>query len=247
MAHEGIHFEQAAAPEGMRLYAVGDVHGCHELMSRMHRRIMAEIMHDRPADWRIIYLGDYVDRGPATRQVLDFLCHAARSEPRILALAGNHDIGLLDFLAAPAADGLFANNGGATTARSYGVDLQFSHDDALVRGHAALQAAIPDAHLAFLRGLKLSVSFGDFFFCHAGIRPGVPLDAQTPEDLVWIRETFHRHEGLRPKVIVHGHTPVPAPEIRPNRVNLDTGAFYSGRLSALMVEGQRKRLLQESG
>ncbi|WP_425483118.1 metallophosphoesterase [Chelativorans alearense] len=243
----GIHFEDAAAPEGMRLYAVGDIHGRHDLMSEMHRHIMAEIMQDQPSDWRIVYLGDYVDRGPATRQVLDFLSHAVRMDPRIITLAGNHDIGLLDFLAQPSEGGLFANNGGEATARSYGVELDFFAHDALLRGHAALRDAIPDEHLIFLRGLKLSATFGDFFFCHAGIMPGVPLKDQSPEDLVWIRGRFHSYTGLHPKLIVHGHTPAPAPEIMPNRVNLDTGAFYTGRLTAMMFEGRRKRLMEVTG
>src|SRR5690606_31485192 len=121
-------------------------------------------------------------------------------------------------------NGIFARNGGKETARSYGVEMEFQPVGELLRGHTALQKAVPEAHPAFLRGLPLSVSFGDLFFCHAGVRPGIPLEAQSAEDLVWIRESFLTYEGLHPKLIVHGHTPQPDAEIMPNRVNLDTGA-----------------------
>lgn len=240
----GVHFDDASTPDGMRLYAVGDVHGRHDLLVEMHRRIMAQIVEDRPADWRLIYLGDYVDRGGAESDVLEFLSRVTREEPRVVALAGNHDVGLLDFLDQPGLDGLFVNNGGETTARSYGVEPDFGSHSGLMRSHARLLQAIPEAHLRFLRSLSFSASHGDFFFCHAGIRPGVPLEEQSPQDLVWIRQSFHRHAGLHPKVVVHGHTPVAAAEILPNRVNLDTGAWTSGRLTAMMFEGKRKRLLE---
>ncbi|WP_011579717.1 MULTISPECIES: metallophosphoesterase [Chelativorans] len=247
MAADGTHFDVAQTPPGMRIYAVGDIHGRHDLMAEMHRRIMAEIIEEKPADWRIIYLGDYVDRGPASRQVLELLSRSIKADSRVMALAGNHDLGFLAFLAQPRAQGLFANNGGDATARSYGVELSFTSREALLRGHAALMEAMPQEHLDCLQGLKLSASFGDFFFCHAGIRPGVPLDAQSAEDLIWIRERFRHDPTLHPKIVVHGHTPMPEPEIMPNRVNLDTGAWYSGRLTAMMFEGSRKRLLEVAG
>lgn len=241
---EGVHFLDACAPEGMRLYAVGDIHGRRDLLLAMHRRIMEEILRDQPADWRIIYLGDYEDRGPDSRGVIDFLSKICAEDERAIALAGNHDVGFLDFLKFPDIDGVFANNGGEETARSYGVRLDLSSRRAAAAGHAALVAAVPAGHVDFLAGLPLSVTFGDFFFCHAGIRPGVALEKQDPEDLVWIRSVFHNHAGLHPKVIVHGHTPVEEAEIMPNRVNLDTGAWFSGRLTALAVDGKDKRLIE---
>ena len=106
---------------------------------------------------------------------------------------------------------------------------------------------MPPAHIAFLNGLKLSAIFGDIFFCHAGIRPGVALDAQDPQDLIWIRREFSDYPGLHPKLIVHGHTPHHEPEIRANRVNLDTYAFASGRSTALAIEGRDKRFLEVTG
>lgn len=239
----GVHFLDAVAPEGVRLYAIGDVHGRLDCLTVMHELIAGEIARDRPADWRIVHLGDYVDRGPQSRQVLDFLIETVGSDPRIAAVMGNHDEGFLDFLAEPAQDGLFARFGGFDTAASYGVTLDLLTGASFERSHRLLADAVPPAHTRFLRGLPRSLSFGDFFFCHAGVRPGVALDAQDPHDLIWIRHAFLHHPGLYDKVVVHGHTPADRPEVMPNRVNVDTAAFHSGRLTALVVEGREKRFL----
>ncbi|KQZ93219.1 metallophosphatase [Mesorhizobium sp. Root157] len=248
MAETGIHFNEASAPQGMRLYAIGDIHGRLDLLEAMHRHIAAELAADRPADWRIVHLGDYVDRGPASKGVLDFLMAAHAREPRHLMLTGNHDVGFLDFIERPDPYGLFMTNGGVETARSYGVNLQRkgflrSAGRSLHEGHAALVSAVPSTHLDLLRSLPHSLQFGDFFFCHAGIRPGIPFADQLDFDLMWIRGEFHAHTGLYPKVVVHGHTPVAEADVKANRVNLDTGAYYTGRLSALAVEGVSKRIL----
>ena len=237
-----IGFTDARGPDGIVVYAIGDVHGRLDLLSAMHGRIAEEISR-RGADWRIVHLGDYVDRGPDSRGVLDLLARRTLEDRRVIALAGNHDTGFLDFLALPDADGLFARYGGLSTAASYGVALDLYDPFAFRDGCRALDAAVPRGHREFLGSLPLSAGFGDFFFCHAGIRPGVSLDAQDPHDLIWIRGDFHRHEELYPKVIVHGHTPVRQAEILPNRVNLDTGAFASNRLTALAIDGGEKRLL----
>jgi len=242
----GISYAEASTPRGMRIYAVGDIHGRFDLFIDMHRRIMSEIQQDRPDDWRLVYLGDYVDRGPDTSQVLEFLRRAVEADPRIIALAGNHDKGMLDFLVSANPEGIFALHGGDTTARSYGVDLDISSPATLQEGHARLMEAIPDSHVRFLSELPLSVSFGDLFFSHAGIRPGVALKKQRPEDLMWIRNSFRNHIVLHPKLIVHGHTPGSIPERLANRINLDTGAFRSGVLSAMRFEGVEKTLLQVS-
>jgi serine/threonine protein phosphatase 1 len=242
-----ISFAEAAAPAGMRIYAIGDIHGRFDLLTEMHGRILEEIERDEPGDWRIIYLGDYVDRGPETRQVLEFLSDATAAESPVIALAGNHDTGMVDFLESPSPDGIFARHGGNATARSYGVELAFSSPKILRAGHAKLIKAIPAEHLAFLRGLPFSAAFGDLFFCHAGIRPGVPLDQQTDDDLTWIRREFQDFPSLHPKLIVHGHTPRSKPEILPNRVNLDTGAVNTGVLTGMRFEGREKTLLQVAG
>ncbi len=239
----GITLRDARAPDGMRLYAIGDVHGRLDLLAAMHAQIAAEIARDRPGDWRIVHLGDYVDRGPDSKGVVDFLIAAGRHDPRNLTLAGNHDVGFLDFLARPSADGPFLRYGGVETARSYGVNLATDEDGVLRSSHAALVEATPQGHVDFLRSLTFSESFGDFFFCHAGIRPGIALDRQDRQDLIWIRDIFHVHAGLYPKVIVHGHTPHHWPEVEANRVNIDTLAWQSGRLTALVIDGAAKDIL----
>ncbi|WP_027164313.1 metallophosphoesterase [Mesorhizobium sp. WSM3224] len=250
MTEIGIHYLDASGPDGIRLYAIGDVHGRHDLLAAMHQHIESELEY--APDWRIIHLGDYVDRGPDSRSVIDFLIEAQKRDARNIMLAGNHDIGMLEFLADAEPDGLFMNYGGVQTAQSYGVDLArdahwFGKAEAVRRGHAALVKAVPRSHVDFLRSLVFSVTFGDFFFCHAGIRPGVPLDKQSQQDLIWIRDAFHDHPGLFSKVIVHGHTPVPQAEVMGNRVNVDTLAWKSGTLSALAVNGDDKRILTVHG
>lgn len=240
----GMHFAEASGPEGARIYAIGDVHGRLDLLTQMHALIEADRAQHADRDWRVVHLGDYVDRGPDSRGVIDFLIKAAR-DPRVVNLAGNHDLGFLEFLATPDRNSIFASFGGRETAESYGIEADFSADG-IHRSHRELARAVPRSHSEFLGGLHFAVTFGDFFFCHAGIRPGVALDRQDPQDLVWIRGEFHRYSDLHPKVIVHGHTPCRTPELLPNRVNLDTGAFQSGVLSAIVIDGRAKQILQVS-
>ena len=242
MADKPVHLTDARGPRGMVVYAIGDVHGRLDLLSLMHEAIADDLEQRKAADWRIVHLGDYVDRGPDSRGVLDFLVDAQQRDSRVLSLAGNHDIGFLDFLAEPDPTSIFARYGGAQTARSYGVDLDFTDLDRFDATHLDLAAAVPEAHVDFMRSLKFSLTFGDFFFCHAGIRPMVPLDQQDQHDLIWIRDEFHRHAQLHPKIIVHGHTPTPDPEVLANRINLDTGAFSTGRLTALIIDGAEKTI-----
>ncbi|CDX33431.1 Bis(5'nucleosyl)-tetraphosphatase, ApaH [Mesorhizobium sp. ORS 3359] len=252
LTETGIHYLDARGPDGMRLYAIGDVHGRHDLLAAMHRRIASELEYAPAPDWRIIHLGDYVDRGPDSKSVIDFLIEARKRDARNIMLAGNHDIGMLEFLADAEPDGLFMNYGGVQTAQSYGVDLVrdahwYGKAEAIARGHAALVKAVPRSHVDFLQSLTFSASFGDFFFCHAGIRPGVPLDRQNQQDLIWIRDAFHDHQELFSMVIVHGHTPVPEAEVKANRVNVDTLAWKSGTLSALAVNGGDKQIIDVQG
>ncbi|MCC0028759.1 MAG: serine/threonine protein phosphatase [Brucellaceae bacterium] len=237
---DGVHFLDACGPDGTRLYAIGDVHGCIDQLDGMFGLIDAEIARDGVEDWRIILLGDYCDRGPDVRGVLDLIVSRQAADPRVIALAGNHDDGFLQFLDEPRGESLFFRYGGMATARSYGVTLD-EHD--LRTSRDRLLAAVPEHHLGFLRTLLLSAEFGDFFFCHAGIRPEVPLREQRREDLTWIRDTFLGWPKLHPRVIVHGHTPAAAAEIMANRVNVDTGAVYGGTLTALVVDGADKRLI----
>jgi serine/threonine protein phosphatase 1 len=238
-----IDFAHASAPDGMMLFAIGDIHGCRDQLARMHKEIQAQIDRRKPADWRIIHLGDYVDRGPDSKGVLEFLVEAQARDERNVMLGGNHDVGFLEFLHEPTPNCLFIRFGGIETAASYGVDLEFDSPDTLRACQQALIAAMPKSHVEFLLSLNFSVTIGDFFFCHAGIKPHVPLTKQDPEILIWIRDEFLDHQPLHPKLIVHGHTPVSAPQVLPNRVNVDTGCFRTGVLTALVVDGKEKSFL----
>jgi serine/threonine protein phosphatase 1 len=235
----------AQTPEGMRLYAIGDVHGMDALLAEAHEKIAAD-RADRPdLDYRIIHVGDYVDRGRDSAGVIDRLARVTASDPRALCLLGNHDELMRGFLADPLVFGpnWFANRG-ASTVRSYGIDAPDMPDaDALPDLAARLAAALPPAHAAFLRDLPLSIQFGDYFFCHAGIRPGVALDRQEPKDLVWIREPFLSSTRDHGVVVVHGHTPGPAPVVRGNRIGIDSGAVFGGPLTVLVLEGSDHRFL----
>jgi serine/threonine protein phosphatase 1 len=238
-----VHFAEARTPEGMRLYAIGDIHGCLDQLTAMHERIAFEIARDKPDDWRIIHLGDYVDRGPDSNGVLSFLAEARDRDPRNIVLGGNHDVGFLEFLDSPTLHGVFARFGGVGTAASYGVELDFSDPPSMERGHTALLKALPRSHVEFLLSLDFSVEFGDFYFCHAGIKPRVPLNRQDLETLIWIRDEFLDYPHLHPKLIVHGHTPCNEPEVRANRINLDTGCYKTGVLTALAVDGLEKQFI----
>ncbi len=240
----GVTYDDAATPDGMRIYAIGDIHGRADCLTDLLAKIEAEIARDRPADWRVVYLGDYVDRGPESARVLETLAARVEADPRNIALEGNHDKVFAGFLADPTNWHQFADFDGAATARSYGVQIDFRDDRTVLRGQRELLAVVPQTHLAFLNGLRLSVNFGDFFFCHAGIRPGVPLDRQVEHDLIWIRGEFLDHRGLHPKLVIHAHTPNHEPEILANRVNLDTCAFATGRLTSMVMEGRTKRFMR---
>jgi serine/threonine protein phosphatase 1 len=246
MASAGVDVRAAKGPEGVLIYAVGDVHGRLDLLKKMYEGITAHRSEHAAKDWRVIHLGDYVDRGPDSKGVIDFLIQQCE-DPRAICLAGNHDVGFLEFLAEPDLDGLFATNGGWHTAKSYGVALDFRDAAAFPSQYEAFRAAVPDTHRTFLESLRFRAVFGDFYFCHAGIMPGVPLDAQEPRDLIWIREAFLNDERLYEKVIVHGHTPTRDPEVRANRINIDTGAFASHVLTALVIDGSDKQLMQVIG
>jgi serine/threonine protein phosphatase 1 len=239
----GIDYDHASTPDGMRIYAVGDIHGRDDLLERMLDLVFDEIAKDKPDDYRLVFLGDYVDRGPASAQAMERLVQLTTQDQRVVALCGNHDEGFLDFLADPERADLFVNFGGFDTAASYGARLDVSSTARLLKSHADLVASMPATHLTFLRDLPRSLELGDFFFCHAGIRPGVPLADQHPHDLIWIRREFLDHPEPHPRLVVHGHTPHDKPEVRLNRVNLDTRAFDSGRLTAMVMEKREKRFL----
>lgn len=238
-----VDLTQAQLPRGMRIYAIGDVHGFAGLLRRMHALIDHDIATRPVSDWRIVHVGDYVDRGPDSKDVLDFLLARMTADERIIALRGNHDQGLLDFLQHPDPSGLFAGNGGAETARSYGIELDFSDKESFATSSRLFANAIPAMHARFLAERPYSAAFGDYFFCHAGVMPGWPLERQTPETLMWIRDEFLIWDGLFDKIVVHGHTPRPDVEMHANRINIDSGVFVHGRLSAVVLEENEKSVM----
>jgi serine/threonine protein phosphatase 1 len=229
-------------PEGLRIYAIGDVHGRADLLERLFGLIDADLAR-RPAPRALhVLLGDYIDRGPASRAVIDgILARAALCE--LVTLKGNHDAFLLQALDDPATMGDWLLMHGVETLTSYGLTSATVAGSRLSDLARAFAAALPPSHLDFFRGLRSSFFCGDFFFAHAGVRPGVDLARQSEKDLLWIRQEFLRHEGDFGKVVVHGHTPVHDVERRRNRIGIDTAAYASGKLTALVIEGSDLRVI----
>lgn len=232
------------------IYAIGDIHGQAEELDR----VLDLVARDGGRQARIVFLGDYTDRGPDSRAVLDMLIEGRDDGRDWTFIKGNHDRMFEWFMEdPPRADPymvvslywLHERLGGDTTLWSYGVDVRPERREKDV--HAEALACVPQTHVDFLRNLRLSYETEDLFFAHAGIRPGVPLDRQEEEDLLWIRQEFHASLDPHPKLIVHGHTPVRAATHYGNRVNLDTAAGYGEPLTAAVFEGDRVWRLSAKG
>jgi serine/threonine protein phosphatase 1 len=232
-----------ASPEGTLIYAIGDIHGRADLLNKLFTQIDTDRAHSPDAEAVEIYLGDYVDRGPASRQVIDDLIARGRSR-RTVFLKGNHETYPLEFLRNPAFFGAWSQLGGRETLISYGVLPQVgSGPNEWTEIARAFEAALPAEHRAFLQNLQPNACYGDFYFVHGGVRPGVPLERQREEDLLEIREPFLSSQDDFGKVIIHGHTPALEPEFRPNRIGIDTGAYATGKLTCLVIDGDRLRVL----
>lgn len=237
---------EARVPDGQRLYAIGDIHGRDDLLADVHAKIASDVETPPPRDYRIIHLGDYVDRGPDTAAVIERLSRLCSVDERVLCLRGNHEQILLDFLADPEENGpVWLMNGGDRTLASYGVNANRWQKKSrqTIEFSKQFAAALPVSHHDFINALEFSARIGDFFFCHAGVRPDIPIETQDPVDLIWIREEFLESDVDFGAVVVHGHTPQPEPEVRPNRINIDTGAVFSGSLTCLVLEGTSYRFL----
>jgi serine/threonine protein phosphatase 1 len=231
-------------PGGRRLYVVGDIHGRADLLAALHARIEADARRHGDAAPTIVYLGDYVDRGPSSPEVLDMLIDRPLPGFERIHLKGNHEDMMLRFLAGPP-DPNWLFNGGDATLIGYGLEVNFLRFDAvgLEALRQGLRQALPAAHLQFLEGLQLYHEEGDYLFVHAGLRPGTSLKRQRPADLMWIRDAFLLSDADFGKTVVHGHTISVDPEVRPNRIGIDTGAFYSGRLTCLVLAGSETGFL----
>jgi serine/threonine protein phosphatase 1 len=226
----------ARVPDGIRIYAIGDVHGRADLLDQVFSRIDADLARCPAPDPVQVLLGDYIDRGSQSKQVLDRLIARSRTH-RTICLKGNHEAFATEFLSSPAILDNWCQYGGLETLISYGV-APSTKADATAQADlaAAFSRALPADHRRFLANLPPYFICGDFFFVHAGVRPGIPLARQSEADLFWIRNEFLLNEDSYSKVIVHGHTPVPQPDIRPNRINIDTGAYATGNLTCLVLE-----------
>lgn len=237
--------EDATNPnENSRLYVIGDIHGRLDLLDRVIAAIHRDVEEHGP-DALTVTLGDYIDRGPASRGVLDRLIENPFHTQHI-ALKGNHE-GLLEaFLADPAVGMQWRGLGGIETLHSYGVrvgDIMMGKNYA--EAAQQLRELLPATHVSFLQSLKTSYGHGKYFLCHAGVRPGVPLGRQREDDLLWIRDEFLNSTMDFGKIVVHGHTPVEQPDVRANRINIDTGAFATGRLTCVVLDQQGHRFLTD--
>ena len=242
-----ISLKDARTPDDMRIYAIGDSHGCLDELKALDQMILDDLQARPVKSHKIIFLGDYVDRGPASAGCLQYLLERRTANSNVVCLRGNHEDKMVEFLANPIklADS-FLTYGGDTLAASYGVtapSLSVS-DDVMRKFCEELQAAVPTHHLDFIDNLLSHVILGDYMFVHAGIRPNVPLDQQKERDMMWIRSEFIPYTGLHEKVIVHGHTPQLQPEVMTNRINVDTLCYDTGNLTAVVLEGNEHRFLQ---
>ena len=229
--------------EASRIYVVGDIHGRLDLLDQVLAKIDSDMKLAPSAEAFAVTLGDYVDRGPNSRGVIERLIQNPFSMPYI-PLRGNHEELFESFFKTPSLGSQWRHLGGLETLHSYGVKVSL-----LMLGKGFREAAdllrdnVPQAHRQFLASLKTSVSSGSYFFCHAGVRPGIPLERQSAKDLLWIREEFLNSPMDFGKRVVHGHTPTSRPEVLANRINIDTGAYMTGRLTCLVLEGERHRFL----
>jgi serine/threonine protein phosphatase 1 len=228
-----FHPAPARLPPGRRVYAVGDIHGCARQLADLHARIAEDLARRPIAAPLLLHIGDYVDRGPDSAEVVARLLNGSPVPGApMLNLMGNHEHTMLEALAgerAAATDWRFA--GGDPTLRSYGIDPESPRESWRTR--------VPDAHIAFLKRLALMHREGGYVFVHAGVRPGVALAEQGRDDLLRMRQPFLYSEAEFGAVVVHGHTPVKAPVVRHNRIAIDTGAVFGGKLTCVVLEDDR--------
>lgn len=238
----------APSTHGELVYAIGDVHGRLDLLETLVRGVLDDSLQTRPARRPIlVLLGDYIDRGPDSAGVIRFLTRLAASRAVALRpLRGNHEQALLSFLADPASGEQWVAFGGGATLASYAVRPPAPGADpsAWVQARDDFAVNLPTAHRRFLEGLEHMLVVGDYVFVHAGVRTGEPLDRQTAEDVLWIRDEFLSARTPAEKMVVHGHTPVEEPERTPYRLGIDTGAVSTGVLTAIRLYDREQQVIQ---
>jgi serine/threonine protein phosphatase 1 len=232
------------APPNSCIYAIGDIHGRADLLHELYRRIRED--QTKATRRVVVHVGDYVDRGDRSRAVIDLIMSRPLAGFECVNLRGNHEQLMLDFLDNAAVGTIWFTNGGDATLASYRVGLKGGgdRDTIMLRLQQEFRDKLPPEHREFLNALQLMHREGEYLFVHAGIRPGVPLDAQTAEDVLWIREEFLHSDADHGACVVHGHTIADQPQFKSNRIGIDTGAFMTGRLTCLVLENDTQRVLQ---
>ena len=230
---------KAAVPEDMRIYAVGDIHGRADLLKRLMRKIEEDARAAPEARKLLIFLGDYVDRGFQSKDVIDFLIEGDFSRFETYFLRGNHEAAFETFLSDPSFGPQWARFGGAETLMSYGIQPPRAKtvESEWTEVCEQLNQVLPASHRHFLSSLTLYEAFGDYVFVHAGLKPGQPLEAQNEKDILWIRDEFLSDERPFDRMVVHGHTPISEPHLDHRRIGIDTGAYLTGKLTAACLSG----------
>ena len=242
-----VEGRRPSLPPGVRIYAVGDIHGRLDLLDELLARI-GDDRSSRPAIRSVsVFLGDYIDRGPSSRETIDRLIEYAGANESIF-LKGNHEQIAISCLRDRGLFERWMRLGGLETLASYGITPGASSDARqIVRLQAAFHDALPPSHFRFLRDLQNSFACGDYFFAHAGVKPHIPLSRQKESDLLWIRQEFLSSRDDFGKIVIHGHTPARDIEVGPNRINIDTGAFATGRLTCLVIDESALSAIDTSG
>ena len=241
------HFEARFPPDRVA-YAVGDIHGCDQSLVTLLDQIREDyisiaVFYDRLPT--LVFLGDYIDKGPDSKAVLDRLIRPIDGFERIVFLKGNHEASIIEFIDGVSDGAMWLQHGGLDTLASYGIRPPLLGDTADVeRARLALREEFPRDHSEFLRALKLGYQLGNYLFVHAGIDPAKSVADQDRRDMLWIRDEFLSDPGPFEVRVVHGHTPVEIPEVLPHRINLDTGGFVSGVLSCARITSDDVTILQ---
>ena len=230
-----------------RIYCIGDIHGRYDLLQQLHGLMLSDA-NGYPHHISVVYIGDYIDRGAQSKQVIDYLLSNPLPDFKNIFLKGNHEQVLLEFLHDPNSAAAWFSFGGLSTLMSYGVKITgIPSPKQLIDLQKELQENIPASHVQFFQQLLPFYEKEGYYFVHAGVRPGVKLKKQRLEDMLWIRDKFLDSQRFHGKVIVHGHSITDEPEIYANRIGIDTGAYDSNILTCLVLENDEKRFLSTTG
>jgi serine/threonine protein phosphatase 1 len=241
-----VRGRRPSLPAEQRIYAIGDIHGCLDLLNELLARISSDVALRPTVRPLYVFLGDYIDRGTSSRETIDRLIEHGKTHESIF-LKGNHELIAIKCLSDRGLFDQWLRLGGLETLVSYGVPAEtLANGKQIAELQSAFHGALPQAHFRFFRDLKNSFECGDFFFAHAGVKPNVELSRQKENDLLWIRGEFLSSRDDFGKIVVHGHTPTREIEVGPNRINIDTGAFATGRLSCLVLEGEELSVIDTS-